>query len=411
MFPVQFLARILDVPPTPAGAARPLSGLVPVQPVLNATERDQAAPRAAFEHLTIGQTLAGQVKSLAKGIALVEIEGQTVAMRLPQPTAPGDTLRLRFAGHMPQPVFLLEAPETAASDAPRLSQTARMLSDLMQQLPARNAPPTLTPAGPLLDRPAASPAVVALALRSALVRSGLFYESHLANWVNGEDSVEGLMQEPQNRLAAAAAARAAAQPASAALALREAAETTGPKSLNPMHALLSQQLQVLESPHFVWRGEVWPGQPLEWLVRQETEQAQDHTKLPADEVAAGWESRLKLTLPRLGTVDVHIRLDPQQAFSIRMTPERAGNPAPAAASPGPPGRAADGGRLHAQFAQGGTRWRCLTSSARPPRSPTAKATARRAWSPRDPACWPTPSSSGRAHPASMSTNRANCWHC
>ncbi|MBW8327802.1 MAG: flagellar hook-length control protein FliK [Thiobacillus sp.] len=322
MFPVQYLARILDVPPTLDTPGRSVSGLAGVQPVLNATQRDQAAPRAAFELLVMGQTLTGQVKSVAKGLSLVEVEGQTVAMRLPRETAPGDTLRLRFAGHMPQPVFLLEAPDTAASDAPQLSQTARMLSDLMQQLPGRNALPTVTPPGPLLDQPTANPAMLAIALRTALVRSGLFYESHLANWAVGEDNLDGLMQEPQNRLAAAETARTAASPASA-LALLDTADTAGPKPLNPMHTLLSQQLQVLESPQFVWRGEVWPGQTLEWQLHQETHPAQDRaTAATADEAGAGWESHLKLTLPHLGTVTVHIKLDAQQAFSIRMTPEQ-----------------------------------------------------------------------------------------
>lgn len=320
MFPVQYLARILDVPPTQDGPGRPLSGLVGVQPVLNATERDQAGPRAAFDQLTIGQTLTGVVKSQAKGISMVEVEGQTVAMRLPHPAAAGDTLRLRFAGHMPQAVFLLAPPESAASEAPQLSQTARMLSDLVQQLPGRNALPTLSPPGPLLDQPTANPGLIALALRTALVRSGLFYESHLANWVVGQDSLDGLMQEPQNRLAAAEAARTTANP----LALLNAAETAAQKLLNPMHALLSQQLQVLESPQFVWRGEVWPGQTLEWLLRHETEHAQDHSAAPAgDQADAGWESKLKLTLPQLGSVTVHIKLDANQAFSIRMVPEQA----------------------------------------------------------------------------------------
>jgi hypothetical protein len=297
--------------------AQALSRILAVQPVLDSVERDQAAPRAAFEHLKIGQTLAGLVRSQAKGISLVEIDGQTVAMRLPQPAAAGDTLRLRFAGHMPQPVFLLEAPETAASDAPQLSQTARMLSELMQRLPQHPALPTLVPPAPLLDQPPALPAELALALRTALVRSGLFYESHLANWAAGQDSLDGLMQEPQNRLAAADAARAAANPPT----LPDGGETAAQKPLNPMHALLSQQLQVLESPQFVWRGEVWPGQTLEWQLRRETDPAQDQSAA-ADEADAGWESRLRLTLPQLGTVSVHIRLDAQQAFSIRMMPEQ-----------------------------------------------------------------------------------------
>jgi len=260
-------------------------------------------------------------------------------MRLPQKAGIGDTLRLRFAGHMPQAVFLLEPEGTEASEGPQLSQTARMLSDIMQRVPERNAPPTLTPPGPLLGQPPTQVAELALALRTALVRSGLFYESHLANWVVGLDSLESLMQEPQNRLAATDTARAATsasallearepdgpKPANPMQTLLDAGEATGPKSANPMHTLLSQQLQVLESPQFIWRGEVWPGQELEWLLRQETDPAQDHSSTTGtDGSSTGWESRLKLTLPQLGTLTVHIKLDPQQAFSIRMVPEQAG---------------------------------------------------------------------------------------
>lgn len=322
MFPVQYMARMMDVPPSPDIPWRSLSGLIPVQPVLNATERDQAAPHTAFEHLAMGQTLTGLVKSLSKGIALVEIDGQTVAMRLPHPAATGDTLRLRFAGHMPQPVFQLETPETAASDAPKLSQTARMLSDLMQQLPVRNALPTVTPPGPLLDQPTTNPAMLAIALRTALVRSGLFYESHLADWAVGQDSLDGLMQEPQNRLAAVETARAATGPVNVP-SLPDTVGSSDQKPLNPVHALLSQQLQVLESPQFVWRGEVWPGHPLEWQLRQETDPEQGHASPGgANDTETGWESRLKLSLPQLGTLTVHIKLDARQAFSITMVPEQ-----------------------------------------------------------------------------------------
>lgn len=313
MYPTQALSRVLAA-----------------QPALDAIERDHGAPRAAFEHLTIGQSLSGQVKSLAKGIALVDVAGQTVAMRLPHPAQPGDTLRLRFAGHMPQAVFLLEAPDQpAADDAPQLSPTARLLSDLVQRLPERNALPTLTPPLPLFDQPGAAPAEMALALRTALVRSGLFYESHLANWAVGLDSLDGLMQEPQNRLAAAENARVAAENVRAASlpvtaqALPGAATDAEQKPLNPMLALLSQQLQVLESPQFAWRGELWPGQPLAWEVRQEPESEGGEKHAPGgDDAARSWDSRLELTLPRLGKLTVHLRLDAERAFSIRIAPER-----------------------------------------------------------------------------------------
>ncbi|MDA8129112.1 MAG: flagellar hook-length control protein FliK [Betaproteobacteria bacterium] len=319
MIPIPYLARILDVPLAPAPADRPVSGLIPVQPVPSATRRDEAAPRAAFEHLSIGQTLSGLVRSLAKGIALVEIDGRTVAMRLPRQAAPGDTLRLRFAGHFPQPVFLLETHEATPGAAPQLSQTARMLSELVQRAPERTAP-TVTPSAPLLDRPVAQPAALALALRNAVVRSGLFYESHLADWVVGHDSLDGLMQEPQNRRTAADSAHATAIAADA-----PAAPAGEKPALAPLHALLSQQLQVLESPQFVWRGEAWPGQPLEWQLREEpgTEPDPGHAGAPHD-ARTKWESRLTLRLPHLGALTIHLGVDAQQAFNIRVVPEQPG---------------------------------------------------------------------------------------
>lgn len=296
--------------------AQALSRILAVQPALDAIERDQVGPRATFDHLKIGQTLTGLVKNQTNGVSLLEIEGQLVAMRLPTPVAIGDTLRLRFAGHTPQPVFLLETPETAASDAPQLSKMARMLSDIMQRVPER-ALPTLTPTGPLLSQPTAVPTELVLALRTALVRSGLFYESHLANWVAGQDSLDGLMQEPQNRQNAESARSAAA------LTVLDGTGSSDPKLPNPMHTLLTQQLQVLESPHLAWRGELWPGQSLEWQVRQETNHPENKSaNPPAPGEGSSWESHLKLTLPQLGSVAVHIKLDAHQTFSIRMVPEQ-----------------------------------------------------------------------------------------
>ena len=300
-----------------------LSKILAAQPVLDSTERDQAAPRAAFEHLKIGQPLTGLVKSLINGVSLVEVGGQSVAMRLPNTVVAGDTLRLSFAGHTPQPVFLLETRETAVTGAPQLSKTARMLSDFMQRVPER-ALPTLTPTVPLLSQPTAVPTELALALRTALVRSGLFYESHLANWVAGQDTLDGLKQEPQNRQAAETARSATALVLTDAKGGVDPKGAADPKLVNPMHTLLTQQLQVLESPQLAWRGELWPGHTLEWQIRQGVEpQNDDPNTAFARGEKDGWESHLKLTLPNLGTLNVYIKLDAQQAFSIRMVPEQA----------------------------------------------------------------------------------------
>lgn len=298
--------------------AQALSRLLAAQPVLDAVERDQAAPRAAFDRLVIGQAVTGQVKSQTNGLSLVTIEGQTVAMRLPYPVKTGDPIKLSFAGHTPQPVFLLQAPDSQPGDAPQLSPTARMLSDILQRVP-QHALPTLTPASPLFAKPATNTRELASALRTALVRSGLFYESHLANWTVGQDNLDGLMQEPQNRLATEAARMGSA------LSLSEASAATDSRQLNPMHTLLSQQLQVLESPHFVWRGDLWPGRTLEWQVRQDTSAANEESSSPASQTEdAAWESHLKLTLPELGTLNVHIKLDARQVFSLRMVADKPG---------------------------------------------------------------------------------------
>ncbi|MBT9568793.1 MAG: flagellar hook-length control protein FliK [Thiobacillus sp.] len=314
MFPVHYVARILDVPPALDAKNRAVSNLIGIQPIQSATERDQTAPRSAFADMQIGQTVVGQVKSLTKGLALVEIDGQTVAMRLPPNVASGDTLRLRFSGHMPQPVFLLELPNAQDAEGPQLSNTARMLSDIMHKVPER-ALPTLTPAVPLLGQAGAAPAELAFALRAALVRSGLFYESHLANWVAGQDSLDGLMQEPQNRQLRDDARNLAT------VVLGDPRGAADAKSPNPMHVLLTQQLQVLESPQLAWRGELWPGQSMEWQIRRDGPQ-QDHPHGDAPpEHRAGWESHLKLDLPNLGTLNVYIKLDADNAFSVRLLPE------------------------------------------------------------------------------------------
>ncbi|MFP5465897.1 MAG: flagellar hook-length control protein FliK [Gammaproteobacteria bacterium] len=62
---------------------------------------------------------------------------------------------------------------------------------------------------------------------------------------------------------------------------------------------------------------------LEWQIRQETgSPSGDSASHEPSEDKTGWESRLKLSLPKLGTVEVYIKLDAQQAFSIRMVPEQ-----------------------------------------------------------------------------------------
>ncbi|HIH2693465.1 TPA: flagellar hook-length control protein FliK, partial [Burkholderia cenocepacia] len=84
---------------------------------------------------------------------------------------------------------------------PLLADPAVLLSDT--PVPAR-APAASGPATPASAQ-ASSAAAARDALAQAVSESGLFYESHLAQWLAGQRPLAALMREPQARLATALA--------------------------------------------------------------------------------------------------------------------------------------------------------------------------------------------------------------
>lgn len=118
-------------------------------------------------------------------------------------------------------------------------------------------------------------------LQQTVKESGLFYESHLGKWVRGEVSLESIHREPQARLA---------QHPGAMLDLPD---------LEGMPAkaayLANRQLNMLDGQPFVWQGQVWPGQDMEWQVGERDGD-------PQDVEAQKWHSKLSLTLPRMGEI-------------------------------------------------------------------------------------------------------------
>src|SRR5665647_1035390 len=74
-------------------------------------------------------------------------------------------------------------------------------------------------------------------------------------------------------------------------------------------ALVRQQLELLAVSVFRWGGEVWPGTPMDWEIHQEHDER--HAASDATDGAAVppiWSTRLAMTLPTLGTVDVRLTL-------------------------------------------------------------------------------------------------------
>lgn len=166
-------------------------------------------------------------------------------------------------------------------------------SGLLEQ--AVDAPRAAVPASTtlsanmLVELPSASRHMLPLRLSQTVSESGMFYESHLAKWNNGSLSLEMVLREPQARLGQES--QMSAKLAELGGMPEEAARLAG------------RQLQMLEGAPFLWQGLAWPGQAMEWQVREESDGGAG-----AEEAAPEWVTELNLTLPRMGSVHAQLGL-------------------------------------------------------------------------------------------------------
>ncbi|MDR5810270.1 flagellar hook-length control protein FliK [Caballeronia sp. LZ019] len=223
-----------------------------------------------------------------------------------------------------------------------------------------------------LNLPPLPASVLAGELAKTVRDSGLFYESHLAQWLAGQRTAASLGNEPQahvdarampldftdefhtaagvpdtpapapmparpvampqtpqqaaalaasvrdapasvlsNSQTASAAPATSAQPGSHESAV-QASVTAGihPATLD----VVRQQLDMLANGQFRWQGEAWPGTRFEWEIGREPRDART-PDAPADDRA--WRTRVTLSLPALGTVDAELVLTGEQ-LTVRI---------------------------------------------------------------------------------------------
>ena len=313
-----------------------------------ADPRQQAFQRALATQL--GQSMQAEVLArLSDGSAVVRVADMAARMPLPQNLQAGAQVPLTLVSLHPRPTFQIAtsqggqafaeagpAPEGAATqasplawiegkEAAALSRAAALLAKT-QALPtsagtAGEAGASLSKTGkalgdviaaaqkadtqataalgrtPLLGAPGADAVQIAAALRQGMEKSGLFYESHLAEWAQGARTQAELAAEPQ--------ARGMAPPTDPATA-----------------QLINLQLNAHEQARVAWQGQLWPGRELRWEIERDAPQqdpdgGEDH---------AGWSSSLTLRFGRLGEVaakvvlagdQLHIRLDaPESARAL-----------------------------------------------------------------------------------------------
>ncbi len=192
--------------------SRPVSAVEAATPILPSAD----ARQEIFHRLTqiaLGKEMLANVLSrFADGSFSVKV-GDTVArMALPADTRVGDNVPMMLVAKAPRPAFLLVRQTTI--DTASVSSAGRMIDQILQAARQDGAQAAVMAKTPLAT--AASdidPQQVAVRLQSEVSGSGVFYESHLHEWVSGRRPLASLLQEPQAALAGHAAGTATGNPA------------------------------------------------------------------------------------------------------------------------------------------------------------------------------------------------------
>lgn len=272
--------------------------------------------------LTPGATVEAKVVGQFEPDGLVlDIDGHLFQSRVPDAgqRATGERLPLVVLRGGDIPTFLLS--RTAAGDGGtpsthvELSALASRLGSVLAAVRSGTTADAGADAAALLPLVASPPAddasVLAQPLRHAIEGSGLFYESHLADWVAGKRPTDAIRAEPQATRPTDDADAAVPSPKSidavtvAVQAAADDAPTTG--AMTPQVAqLVDRQLQTLAGQPVTWSGWAWPGQWLDWTIEEDA--AEHAGQDVGDEAAGAWTSKLRLTLPELGVVELRVGL-------------------------------------------------------------------------------------------------------
>ncbi len=295
--------------------------------------------QAQLPDLLPGQRFTAALqRTLPDGTFQAVVAGRQITLALPHSAKAGDTLELVVTQTTPKAVFaqLADQQATAAAAArPSLSPAGRLISFLLTGQPAAE-PAALAGGKPLLNAPpTANGAALAPMLRQALAQSGMFYESHQARWLAGKVDTAALQGEPQGQQPAAAGkgtpaatgappAQAAQPAATGAAPMRPGAQAGGAEraSAGPVAAgetaaatralpiperilpVVHQQLEAMATQQYVWHGQAWPGQQIEWRIDDPGGEGDGS----GDGDAREWHTSLRLSLPRLGGVEAHLYL-------------------------------------------------------------------------------------------------------
>lgn len=308
--------------PTDVGIRMRLPDDGPLQPVARV-----AGVPADLPDLQPGQVFSARIQEvLPENTYRALVAGKSLTLALPEGANAGDVLELVVIDRSPKAIIARTVPDgtldAGAYKHTTLSPAAQLIGQLLSEEQGSHTAP-LNRGQPLLNAPPTTAGPLAAALQKAVEGSGLFYEAHQAQWIAGKRPLETLLQEPQgkqsdpNAAQLAARARSAAamdtsaaartaesladeggRPAETALARNES--QTLPAELRP---LVHQQLEAAASQRLILHGEAWPGQRMEWEVEEDRQQTAQGSDEPQP-----WLTTLRLTTPRLGSIEARLRI-------------------------------------------------------------------------------------------------------
>jgi hypothetical protein len=254
---------------------------MPTNPIggINPAIAPTGVGQSSQTNLKVGLEYVGKVISFdSAGPAEVQIGDQVFGMKLGSNFSVGDVLHFQFLGSNPNPTFLLlsSGANQAVLENVILSGTSLLIAQLQDEAQLQGQLSRVESVLPPLLQNPQNTQLTAAQLQNAIMMSGLFYESHLANFAKGKWPLNALMKEPQNR-----------------------------PNFNASQ-VVNKQLDALENQTIRWSGNIWPGQQMDWRLTYEQEQSSPSSS--ADNVEQTIVSVIELDLPKLGKVQARLSM-------------------------------------------------------------------------------------------------------
>ncbi len=281
----------------------------------------------------VGEHLVATVQQLlANGTYKATVGQREITLALPFSARPGDALELEVVEYNGKMALALvsgkkdgdgKGGQQGQSFSTTFSQTGKMINEILSQTQTNQAnqmQQTLFQKGGfnqvinqklqglLLNNNQALSAKIppdaaelAKNLQSAVSKSGMFYESHQALWVQGKISTQQLLQEPQAKFSELFNQNQANNTNNANNTSNANNAANIPKDMLPV---VQQQLDSLANQQFIWQGQAWQGQQMQWEISEE----EHKNKNGEDQKFRHWKTRIKLSMPILGNLDAELRL-------------------------------------------------------------------------------------------------------